>query len=216
MFFLHARLLPTALLVCGRLFWPLACAAQSFGPTPQPQGTPVGPEEAAQVETENWAVHAQSTFTAMYHPGFPAAFSGAQSLDAHEQARETWDVTLYAGVRPWQGAEFWFNPEIDQGFGLSNTFGVAGYLSGEAYKVGKSDPYFLIQRTFLRQTIDLGGETEKLDPDLNQLGGTHTSNRLVFTAGKFSVVDVFDNNKYAHDPRNDFFNWSIIDMGAFD
>lgn len=216
MFFSHARLLPIALLVCGRFFWPLACAAQSFGPTPQPQGTPVGPEEAAQVETENWAVHAQSTFTAMYHPGFPAAFSGAQSLDAHEQARETWDVTLYAGVRPWQGAEFWFNPEIDQGFGLSNTFGVAGYLSGEAYKVGKSDPYFLIQRTFLRQTIDLGGETEKLDPDLNQLGGTHTSNRLVFTAGKFSVVDVFDNNKYAHDPRNDFFNWSIIDMGAFD
>lgn len=216
MFFSHTRLLPIALLVCGRFFWPLACAAQSFGPTPQPQGTPVGPEEAAQVETENWAVHAQSTFTAMYHPGFPAAFSGAQSLDAHEQARETWDVTLYAGVRPWQGAEFWFNPEIDQGFGLSNTFGVAGYLSGEAYKVGKSDPYFLIQRTFLRQTIDLGGETEKLDPDLNQLGGTHTSNRLVFTAGKFSVVDVFDNNKYAHDPRNDFFNWSIIDMGAFD
>jgi high affinity Mn2+ porin len=216
MFFSCPRLLPIALLVCSRLFWPLACAAQSFGPTPQPPGTPVGPEEAAQVETENWAVHAQSTFTVMYHPGFPAAFSGAQSLDAHEQARETWDVTLYAGVRPWQGAEFWFNPEIDQGFGLSNTFGVAGYLSGEAYKVGKSDPYFLIQRTFLRQTIDLGGETEKLDPDLNQLGGTHTSNRLVFTAGKFSVVDVFDNNKYAHDPRNDFLNWSIIDMGAFD
>jgi hypothetical protein len=23
-------------------------------------------------------------------------------------------------------------------------------------------------------------------------------------------------NTYAHDPRNDFFNWSIIDQGAFD
>ena len=204
------------LILMGVLGWPLICEAQSIGPTPQPPGVPVSPDEAAEVETENWAVHAQSTFTPMYHPGFPAAFSGAQSLDAHEQARETWDVTLYAGVRPWRGAEFWFNPEIDQGFGLSNTFGVAGYLSGEAYKVGKSDPYFLIQRTFLRQTIDLGGETQKLDPDLNQLGGTQTANRLVFTAGKFSVVDVFDNNKYAHDPRQDFFNWSVIDMGAFD
>jgi high affinity Mn2+ porin len=97
--------------------------------------------EAAQVEAETWAVHAQSTFIPMYHPGFPAAFSGAQSFDAHQQARETWDVTLYAGARPWQGAELWFNPEVDQGFGLSNTFGVAGYVSGEAYKVGKSDPY---------------------------------------------------------------------------
>jgi high affinity Mn2+ porin len=196
--------------------WPLDSAAQSFGPTPQPPGVPVSPEEAAQVETETWAVHAQSTFTPMYHPGFPAAFSGAQSLDPHAQARETLDVTLYAGVRPWQGAELWFNPEVDQGFGLSNTFGVAGYVSGEAYKIGKSDPYVLIQRTFIRQTIDLGGETEKVDPDLNQLGGTQTADRLVFTLGKFSIVDIFDTNKYAHDPRQDFFNWSIIDQGAFD
>jgi high affinity Mn2+ porin len=213
---LIARLAGAALTASGLLCWPVAAVAQGVGPTPQPPGVPVNPEEAAQLETETWAVHAQSTFTPMYHPGFAAAFSGAQSLDAHEQARETWDMTLYAGLRLWPGAEFWFNPEVDQGFGLSNTFGVAGYLSGEAYKVGKSDPYFLIQRTFLRQTVDLGGKTEKLDPDLNQLGGTQTTDRLVFTLGKFSVVDIFDTNKYAHDPRQDFFNWSIIDQGAFD
>ena len=52
------------------------------------------------------------------------------------QGRETWDVTFYAGARLWQGAEFWINPEIDQGFGLSSTLGVAGFPSGEAYKVG--------------------------------------------------------------------------------
>jgi len=125
-------------------------------------------------------------------------------------------VTLYAGARPWPGAEIWINPEVDQGFGLSDTFGVAGYVSGEAYKVGKAEPYVLVQRGFLRQTIDLGGETEKLEPDLNQLGSIQTANRLVFTIGKYSVVDIFDTNKYAHDARNDFFNWSIIDQGAFD
>jgi high affinity Mn2+ porin len=125
-------------------------------------------------------------------------------------------VTLYAGLRPWSGAEFWINPEVDQGFGLSNTFGVAGYPSGEAYKIGKVHPYALVQRTFLRQTIDLGGELEQLEPDLNQLAGTRAANQLVFTVGKFSVVDVFDTNRYAHDPRNDFLNWSIIDQGAFD
>ena len=69
---------------------------------------------------------------------------------------------------------------------------------------------------FLRQTIDLGGEIERLDPDLNQLGDTQTADRLVVTAGKFDLVDIFDTNKYAHDPRNDFLNWSIIDQGAFD
>ncbi|HKI19509.1 MAG TPA: carbohydrate porin [Isosphaeraceae bacterium] len=51
---------------------------------------------------------------------------------------------------------------------------------------------------------------------MNQLGGTQTANRLVFTIGKYSIVDIFDTNKYAHDPRNDFLNWSIIDQGAFD
>src|SRR5947208_17010923 len=29
-------------------------------------------------------------------------------------------------------------------------------------------------------------------------------------------MTVFDTNRYAHDPRNDFLNWSIIDVGAFD
>jgi high affinity Mn2+ porin len=107
-------------------------------------------------------------------------------------------------------------PEIDQGFGLSNTSGVAGYVSGEAYKLGHDTPYYRLPRTFLRQTINLGGATRGVDPDLNQLGGTQTENRLVFTVGKFSVVDIFDTNKYAHDPRNDFLNWSIIDIGSFD
>ncbi len=36
------------------------------------------------------------------------------------------------------------------------------------------------------------------------------------TVGKFSVTDVFDTNKYAHDPRGDFMNWAIVDTGTFD
>ena len=55
-----------------------------------------------------------------------------------------------------------------------------------------------------------------MDADLNQLAGSQTTNRLVITVGKFSVGDVFDNNKYAHDPRVDFLNWSLIDSGTFD
>ena len=47
-------------------------------------------------------------------------------------------------------AEIWINPEIDQGFGLSGTFGVAGFPSAEAYKVGSSYPYARVPRAFLR------------------------------------------------------------------
>jgi high affinity Mn2+ porin len=196
--------------------YPGAGAAQMTGPTPQPAGTPTSPDDAAQTQPDLWGVHLQSTNTWLIQPSFHSPYQGPESLSPAANARETTDVTLYAGFRPWQGAEFWINPEIDQGSGLADTFGVAGYPSGEAYKVGSTYPYFLLQRAFLRQTIDLGGEPEKIDADLNQLAGTQTANRVVLTVGKFSIVDVFDTNKYAHDPRNDFLNWSIIDMGAFD
>ena len=59
---------------------------------------------------------------------------------------------------------------------MGNSFGVAGYVSGEAYKLGQNDPYYRMSRAFFRQTINLGGETQKVDPDLNQLGGSQTAN----------------------------------------
>ena len=38
----------------------------------------------------------------------------------------------------------------------------------------------------------------------------------MITVGKFSVVDIFDSNRYAHDPRGDFLNWTLVNTGAFD
>ncbi len=183
---------------------------------PQPDNTPASAAPDSPAAPEDWAVHGQTTFVDQYHPGFSSAYRGPNSLDPGSRGDETWDVTLYGGLRPWRGAEIWVNPEVDQGFGLSNTLGLAGFSSAEAYKIGQADPYVRLQRLFFRQTINLGGEVQGVDPDLNQLGGSQTANRLVFTAGKFSVVDVFDTNKYAHDPRNDFLNWSVVDAGAFD
>jgi high affinity Mn2+ porin len=163
-----------------------------------------------------WGLHGQSTFVTQYHPGFHAAFSGPNSLEPQAQARETFDLTLIGGLRLWRGAELWVNPEVDQGFGLSNTLGVAGFTSGEAYKVGADVPYFELPRLFVRQTINLGGEVAHIEAGLNQLAGSQTANRVVVTVGKFAVVDVFDTNRYAHDPKNDFLNWSIIEAGSFD
>ena len=34
--------------------------------------------------------------------------------------------------------------------------------------------------------------------------------------GKFSIVDVFDTNKYANNPKTDFMNWALINAGTFD
>ena len=172
--------------------------------------TPAGPDP----DIVNF--HGQTTFTWQGYPAFRSPYEGTNSLPGGGQGRETWDATLFAGIRLWRGAELWINPEIDQGFGLENTLGVAGFPSAEAYKVGQTYPYARLPRAFIRQTIDLGGDSEKVDADANQFAGSQTSNRLVFTIGKFSVVDIFDNNKYAHDPRVDFLNWAIVDTGTFD
>ena len=175
-----------------------------------------GAAQAATAQPQTWAVHAQATFVLQGHDAFRSPYRGPQSLDPAARGNETADATLYVGVRPWAGMEVWANPEIDQGFGMQDTLGVAGFPSGEAYKVGARDPYLRLPRLFMRQTFDLGGERQAVDPDLNVLGGAHTADRLVLTVGKFGVTDVFDGNDYAHDPRQDFFNWTLIDTGTFD
>jgi hypothetical protein len=53
----------SALAVLGFLSWPMICGAQMVGPTPQPQGIPVTPEQAEQVQPETWAIHGQATIT---------------------------------------------------------------------------------------------------------------------------------------------------------
>jgi high affinity Mn2+ porin len=165
---------------------------------------------------EDWSLHGQATFTDQYHPAFTSPYRGRNSLDPGSRGDETVDLTLFAGVHLWKGGEAYADPEIDQGFGLSDTVGVAGFPSGEAYKIGDAVPYFRLQRLFFRQTFDLGGDSLTLEPDANQLGGARTSDNIVVMLGKLSVTDVFDTNSYAHDPKRDFLNWSIIDAGAFD
>jgi high affinity Mn2+ porin len=177
-----------------------------------------GGDKAARVAADPDIVnfHSQATFLWQGYPAFRSPYEGANSLPGSGQGRETSDATLYVGVRLWQGAELWINPEIDQGFGLADTLGVAGFTSGEAYKVGFSDPYARLPRAFIRQTINLGGDTQKVESGINQFAESETADRIVITVGKIGVTDIFDTNKYAHDPRNDFMNWALVDTGTFD
>ncbi|HLJ01311.1 MAG TPA: carbohydrate porin [Bradyrhizobium sp.] len=166
--------------------------------------------------SDMFAVHGQTTYVQQGYPAFHSPFEGPNSLTGGAQSKQTFDVTLSTGVKLWRGAEFWANPEIDQGFGLSQTHGVAGFLSAEAYKIGSSTPYARLQRAFLRQTIDLGGETENIDDDFTQFKGARAADRLVLTVGRFGVNDIFDTNRYANSPKADFLNWSLVNAGTFD
>jgi high affinity Mn2+ porin len=170
----------------------------------------------------NWdgiSLHGQTTLVEQGYPAFRSAFpDGPASLPQGGMGRETFDLTLYAGVKLWQGAEFWVNPEIDQGFGVGSAggaHGLAGFASAESYKLGLAEPYARVQRFFIRQTIDLCGETQKTEAEINQFEGSTTADRLVLTVGQFQVVDLFDTNKYANNAKTDFLNWTSVNTGSF-
>jgi high affinity Mn2+ porin len=164
----------------------------------------------------NWNIHGQSTFIEQAYPSFRSPYEGPKSLPGRGEARETWTSTAFLGARLWEGAEFYFNPELDQGFGLGGTQGLAGFPNGEAQKAGSDFPKFRAQRYFFRQTFGLGGEQETVEDGPNQLGGKRDIDRVTVTVGRIAVGDVFDNNAYAHDSRTDFQNWALWEAAAYD
>src|ERR1700690_3458980 len=100
---------------------------------------------------EPFAIHGQTTYVEQETDSFRAPYSGANSLSP-ASSHETVDATLLIGARLCPGAEGGITPEMDRGFGLNNPLGVAGFPSGEAYKIGKNQPYMRLPRAFVRQT----------------------------------------------------------------
>jgi high affinity Mn2+ porin len=164
----------------------------------------------------SFEIHGQSTFIFQGYPAFSAPYDGPNSLPAAGQARQTWTTSLFLGVRLWRGGEFYFNPELLQGFGVASTTGAGGYPNGEAQKSNFPYPRFNPSRFFLRQEFGFGGETEKVEGEYGQLAGTKDVSRITLQVGKYAVHDLFDTNDYAQDSRIDFMNWSIWASGAFD
>jgi high affinity Mn2+ porin len=168
------------------------------------------------IDPERWNVHGQYTFIGQGYPSFRSPYQGANSLAGSKQAQNTQSATAYVGVRLWEGAEFYINPELMQGFGLSDVHGLAGFSNGEAQKSSFPSPRLNVARAFVRQTFGLGGEQEVINDSANQLGGKQDINRITVTAGKFAVTDAFNGNVYANDPRTTFLNWNIYGGGSYD
>jgi high affinity Mn2+ porin len=173
------------------------------------------PTEPAQPE-EAYSLHAQATYVTQTHAAFGAAYSGVNSLRTIRETKDSFSATLFLAARLWSGAEFYADPEVIKGRGLSNVTGIAGFPNGDVARVGDGDWKLYHARILLRQTWALGSEREAVAPDAHQLGGTQNTRRIVLTAGNFSAADLFDDNAYSHDPRTQFLNWSLMSNGAWD
>ena len=159
-------------------------------------------------EPQRWNFHAQTTVVAQGDPGFPAKYSGPNSLNSAGERQGTLTADLFAGMPLWQ------RRRVSRGFadvaGLrpEQTFGLEAFPNGDAYKAGTEIPDFMVAHFFVRQTFGLGGEQEDVPDGPLTLPGKQDISRLTFTVGRLSPTDIFDNNTYAHDPHTQFMNWA--------
>lgn len=174
------------------------------------------PALAADETYEDRTARFQATYIWQTKPGMPADYSGPKSLKAAREFSYTATTTAYLGFRPWQGGELYLNPEITQGVPFSELSGAGGFTNGELTRTAGTRPKMYRQRLFLRQTWGLGGGDEAVEADLNQMAGTVDKNRVVLTVGNFSTLDVFDDNRYAKDPRVHFMNAGFMAPLSYD
>jgi high affinity Mn2+ porin len=168
------------------------------------------------IASDRWNVHGQFTFVEQGYPAFHSPYQGPKSLAGEGQAKDTVSATAFVGFRLWNGTDIYINPEITQGFGLSETVGVAGFPSMEAQKASFPVPRFDLARAYVQQTFGFGGEQETIEDGPNQIARKTDISRLTIIAGKLSVTDFFDNNTYAHDGRTQFLNWNVACCGSYD
>lgn len=162
------------------------------------------------------SLHFQHTVVDQWHPAFQSAYDGLNSVVANRENAVSVTSTLFLGANIFSNTEIYFNPELIGGTGIGGTHGVAGFPNGEIYRVDDPSPQISLARLFIRQTFNIGSDKIFLEDSQNQIASFKGTKRIVLTAGKFSVSDVFDNNSYSHDPRNQFLNWSIMSSAAWD
>ena len=173
------------------------------------------------MKDERWNVYGQGTYISSYKPTFPAAYTNyggsPNSLSPNAELGFTATVTVYTGLKAWTGGEFYYAPEMISELPFSGLKGLGGSIQNfELQKNGAESASWYTSRAIYRQTLSFGGTESHLSSAPMQLAGTVTSRRFVFTAGAFSILDIFDKNTYAGDLRHQFVNMAFLTNAAYD
>ncbi|MBU6269937.1 MAG: carbohydrate porin [Betaproteobacteria bacterium] len=170
----------------------------------------------AETAPEDRGLWVQATYVRQFKDAFAAPYTGPRSLLPQAEASYSFTTTVALGWRPSPGLELYLNPEFSQGVPLSGLSGLGGFTNAELTRAGSPQLASYVARAFLRRTWGLGGGAETVESEINQLPGSADRRRVVLTLGKLPVMDLFDDNAYAHDPRTQFLNLAFTTHGAFD
>lgn len=197
---------------------PFLCLVQAQQPpvTQQPGDAKQNEQTTSPAENERWNLFWQATSIGQYHGTFRSPYQGPLSLHDATERDVSLTTTLFLGLRLTNSTQLYFNPEIAGGRGLSNVNGIADAPNGELPRVASATPKPYLARLYIVQDFGWGSETESFKSDENQLAGERPMNRYTIIAGRFTVTDFLDGNRYSHDPRTQFMSWATMYNGAWD
>jgi high affinity Mn2+ porin len=180
---------------------PLRLHAQAPVPPPDP---------------ERWNLFYQATSIGQYHGTFTSPYSSPFSLQDYPERDASLTTTLFFALRLEPNSFLYFDPEIAGGRGFSGVNGLANSSNGELPRVASATPKPYLARLYVSHDFGFGAEKEPVESDENQLAGQRPMNRYTVSAGRFTLTDFFDDNKYSHDPREQFMGWGVMFNGAWD
>src|ERR1700722_18791476 len=186
--------------------------AQEQSQPPQNPPAPVDQPPAP----ERWNLFYQATSIGQYHGTFYSPYSSPFSLQDYPERDVSLTTTLFFAFRPFENTLFVFDPEIAGGKGFSGVNGLANSSNGELPRVASATPKPYIARLYISHDFAFGSQKEPVESDENQLAGERSMDRYTITAGRFTLTDFFDDNRYSHDPRTQFMGWGVMFNGAWD
>jgi high affinity Mn2+ porin len=202
------------------LLFTLSAAFAQVPENPPPQGGEIPRQQEnkapAEQPPERWNLFWQATSIGQYHGTFSSPYEDQFSLQDYPERDVSLTTTLFFGLRLDRNTQLYFNPEIAGGRGFSGVNGLANSSNGELPRVASAAPKPYLARLYVSHDFGFGSETEPFDSEENQLAGSRPVNRYTITAGRFTLTDFFDNNRYSHDPRTQFIGWAVMYNGAWD
>ncbi len=153
-------------------------------------------------------------------PAFHSPYEGPNSFrtdngNGHDLS-ETYG--LYVGSQLAPVLQAYLDIEWFRGNGVSNGVGLGGYVNGDIIRAGSSDlqktPY--VARLYLHAVVPLSSETERVERGMDQLAGVQPVARWEVKAGKLTLTDDFDQNRYANNNRSQFLNFDFLYNTAWD
>jgi high affinity Mn2+ porin len=166
--------------------------------------------------TARWWISGQINNILQGHPSFFAAYSGAHSLDAPGEIRDSLVLTLYTGWQLTRLTEIIFDPESTQGRGISDALGLAGFTNLDVVRNPDLGAKPYVARVMIRQIIPLSRATTEEARGPLSLATEVPARRLELRAGKLALPDFFDVNAVGSDDHLQFLNWTDVNNGGYD